>query len=48
LSVGGLRFWNYLQSYQWTDDAEIEGHLDPISTRIKHNKALKLRTKATT
>jgi membrane fusion protein, multidrug efflux system len=34
LSIGGLRFWNYLQSYQWTDDAEIEGHLDPISTRI--------------
>src|SRR5216683_5027360 len=20
LSVGGLRFWNYLQSYEWTDD----------------------------
>jgi membrane fusion protein, multidrug efflux system len=34
LCVGGLRFWNYLQSYEWTDDAEIEGHLDPISTRI--------------
>jgi membrane fusion protein, multidrug efflux system len=34
LSVGGLRFWNYLHSYQWTDDAEIDGHLDPISTRI--------------
>jgi membrane fusion protein (multidrug efflux system) len=34
LSVGGLRFWNYLQSYQWTDDAEIDGHLDPISTRV--------------
>jgi membrane fusion protein, multidrug efflux system len=34
LSVGGLRFWNYLQSYQWTDDAEINGHLDPISTRV--------------
>jgi membrane fusion protein, multidrug efflux system len=34
LSVGGLHFWNYLQSYQWTDDAEIDGHLDPISTRI--------------
>jgi hypothetical protein len=33
-SVGGLRFWNYLQSYEWTDDAEIDGHLDPISTRI--------------
>src|SRR5271170_5974750 len=34
LCVGGMRFWNYLQSYQWTDDAEIDGHLDPISTRI--------------
>jgi membrane fusion protein (multidrug efflux system) len=34
LSVGGLHFWNYLQSYEWTDDAEIDGHLDPISTRI--------------
>jgi membrane fusion protein (multidrug efflux system) len=34
LFVGGLRFWNYLQSYEWTDDAEIDGHLDPISTRI--------------
>ena len=32
--AGGLRFWNYLQSYQWTDDAEIDGHLDPISTRV--------------
>jgi membrane fusion protein (multidrug efflux system) len=34
LCVGGLRLWNYMQSYEWTDDAEIEGHLDPISTRI--------------
>jgi len=34
LCATGLRFWNYLQSYEWTDDAEIEGHLDPISTRI--------------
>jgi len=34
LCIGGLRFWNYLQSYQWTDDAEIDGHLDPISTRV--------------
>jgi membrane fusion protein, multidrug efflux system len=33
-AVGGLHFWNYLNSYQWTDDAEIDGHLDPISTRI--------------
>ena len=29
-----MRFWNYLQSYEWTDDAEIDGHLDPVSTRI--------------
>lgn len=34
LAVGGLHLWNYLQSYEWTDDAEIDGHLDPISTRI--------------
>jgi hypothetical protein len=34
LCVAGLRFWNYLQSYESTDDAEIDGHLDPISTRI--------------
>jgi membrane fusion protein (multidrug efflux system) len=34
LCAGGMRFWNYLQPYQWTDDAEIDGHLDPISTRI--------------
>src|ERR1700693_3324005 len=34
LCVAGLRFWNYLQSYESTDDAQIDGHLDPISTRI--------------
>jgi len=34
LCAVGPRFWDYLQSYEWTDDAEIEGHLDPISTRI--------------
>jgi membrane fusion protein (multidrug efflux system) len=34
VSAAGLRFWNYLQSYEWTDDAEVEGHLDPVSTRI--------------
>ena len=34
LCVGGLRFWNYVHSYESTDDAEIDGHLDPISTRI--------------
>ena len=34
LCVAGLRFWNYLQSYESTDDAQIDGHLNPISTRI--------------
>ena len=34
LCAAGLRLWNYVQSYEWTDDAEIDGHLDPISTRI--------------
>jgi membrane fusion protein, multidrug efflux system len=34
LCLGGMRFWNYVQAYEWTDDAEIDGHLDPISTRI--------------
>ncbi len=33
-AVGGLHLWNYLQSYEWTDDAEVDGHLDPISTRV--------------
>jgi len=27
-------FWNYIHSYEWTDDAEIDGRLDPSSTRI--------------
>src|SRR5581483_11235683 len=34
LCVAGMHLWHYMQSYQWTDDAEIEGHLDSISTRI--------------
>jgi membrane fusion protein (multidrug efflux system) len=34
LCAVGLRFWDYLQSHEWTDDAEVDGHLDPISTRI--------------
>jgi membrane fusion protein (multidrug efflux system) len=34
LSVGGFLLWKYVQSYQNTDDAEVDGYLDPISTRI--------------
>jgi hypothetical protein len=36
LTVGAISpfAWNYLQSYQATDDAEIDGHIDPLSSRI--------------
>jgi membrane fusion protein, multidrug efflux system len=36
LTVGAVSpfAWNYLQSYQATDDAEIDGHIDPLSSRI--------------
>jgi membrane fusion protein (multidrug efflux system) len=34
LFVAGYHFWNYLESYQDTDDAQIDGYLDPISSRI--------------
>jgi len=26
--------WNYLQSFESTDDAQIDGHIDPLSSRI--------------
>lgn len=26
--------WKYLQSYESTDDAQIDGHIDPLSSRI--------------
>ena len=31
---GWGRCWNYLQSYEDTDDAQVDGYLDPISSRI--------------
>ncbi len=34
LCVGGVAAWNYLQSYEDTDDAQVDGYLDPISSRI--------------
>lgn len=36
LAVGAIAplAWNYLQSYESTDDAQIDGHIDPISSRI--------------
>jgi membrane fusion protein, multidrug efflux system len=36
LAVGALApfAWSYLQSYESTDDAQIDGHIDPLSSRI--------------
>jgi len=32
--VGGSRLWRYLTSFESTDDAQIEGYIDPVSSRI--------------
>jgi membrane fusion protein, multidrug efflux system len=34
LFVAGRPIWNYLHSYESTDDAEIDGHIAPIASRI--------------
>ncbi len=36
LAIGAIApfAWNYLQSYESTDDAQIDGHIDPLSSRI--------------
>ena len=34
LCVGGFQLWRYVQSYQDTDDAQVDGYLDPVSSRI--------------
>jgi membrane fusion protein (multidrug efflux system) len=34
LAIGGVFLWNYLRSYESTDDAQIDGHMNYISTRI--------------
>src|ERR1700730_2130534 len=36
LALGALSAfaWNYLQSYESTDDAQIDGHMYPLSSRI--------------
>src|SRR5580700_10437243 len=33
-SVGTKQLWAYFDSYESTDDAQIEGHLNGISSRI--------------
>ena len=34
LCAAGYYVWRYLNTYESTDDAQIDGHIDPISARI--------------
>ncbi|MGA3023793.1 MAG: HlyD family secretion protein [Bryobacteraceae bacterium] len=34
LAIGGWFLWQYLSSYESTDDAQIDGHVYPVSARI--------------
>ena len=34
LLVGGFLAWRYFSSYESTDDAQVDGHLMPVSARI--------------
>jgi membrane fusion protein (multidrug efflux system) len=34
LLVGGALLWRYLTTYESTDDAQIDGHVNPISARV--------------
>jgi membrane fusion protein (multidrug efflux system) len=35
LIVGGIFYWRYIESYESTDDAQVDGHLNPISSRVE-------------
>ena len=34
VAIGGYRFWNYLGSYESTDDAQIDGDIYAVTSRI--------------
>jgi membrane fusion protein (multidrug efflux system) len=34
LTLGGIHLWRYLQSYESTDDAQVDAHINAISSRI--------------
>jgi membrane fusion protein (multidrug efflux system) len=34
LLVAGFFLWRYFSSYEFTDDAQIDGHLSPVSARV--------------
>ena len=37
LAVAGYYLWKYLNAYETTDDAQIDGHINAISARISGN-----------
>jgi membrane fusion protein (multidrug efflux system) len=37
LAVAGFFVWRYLNTYETTDDAQVDGHIDAISARISGN-----------
>jgi len=37
LAFGGVRMWAYLNTYESTDDAQIDGHINAVSGRIAGN-----------
>src|ERR1700674_5105996 len=37
LATGGILYWNYAQTYETTDDAQVEAHMNSISARIAGN-----------
>jgi membrane fusion protein (multidrug efflux system) len=37
LGVSGFYLWRYFNTYESTDDAEVDGHINAISTRISGN-----------
>lgn len=37
IAISGFYLWRYLDTYETTDDAQIDGHIDAVSTRISGN-----------
>ncbi|HYB89595.1 MAG TPA: HlyD family secretion protein [Candidatus Binataceae bacterium] len=35
LAAAGIRAFNYVDSYEATDDAQVDGHINPVSSRIE-------------
>src|SRR5262245_54422482 len=34
LAVAAFFIWRYMSQYESTDDAQVDGHVNPISTRV--------------